>query len=82
MTTAEAIGWMAAAIFPLSYLFKKPLTLVSIQLAASLVWIAHGVAAQSKPVIVANVVTSVAASLSLWRFARASSPESPDAAKP
>ena len=78
MTTAEAIGWIAAGIFPFSYLFKKPLTLVSIQLAASLVWIAHGIAAESRPVIVANVITSIAASLSIWRFARSS----PDAAKP
>ena len=30
MTTADAIGWTAAGIFPMSYLSKKPLHLVSI----------------------------------------------------
>lgn len=71
MTTADAIGWAAAGIFPLSYLAKKPLHLVSIQFVASTVWIAYGVATASGPVIVANVVTCTAAGWSAWRFARA-----------
>jgi hypothetical protein len=70
MTTADLIGWTAAGIFPLSYLSKKPLHLVTIQLTASIVWIAFGVATRSAPVVVANVVTCIAASLSAWRFAR------------
>jgi len=70
MTTSDAIGWAAAGIFPLSYLSKKPLHLVSIQFVASAVWIAYGVSTKSAPVIVANVVTCTAAGLSAWRFAR------------
>jgi hypothetical protein len=71
MTTADVIGWTAAGIFPLSYLMKKPLHLVSIQLTAATVWIAFGIATESMPVIVANAITVVAGSLSAWRFARA-----------
>lgn len=71
MTGADAIGWLAAAIFPLSYVSKKPFTLVTIQLSAALVWIAYGVAIGSAPVIGANVVVASAASFSAWRFARA-----------
>jgi hypothetical protein len=59
----DAIGWVATAIFAASYFCKEPATLRRTQALAALVWIAYGVALQSAPVIVANVVV---ASLAAW----------------
>ena len=67
---ADAIGYLAAAIFPLSYLCKSPLRLVLIQLAGAVTWIAYGVAIHSRPVIGANIIVASASSFSAWRFAR------------
>lgn len=59
----DAIGWTATAIFAASYFCKEPATLRRTQAVAALVWIAYGVALQSAPVIVSNVVV---ASLAAW----------------
>ena len=67
---ADAIGYLAAAIFPLSYLCKNPLRLVLVQLAGAITWIAYGVAIHSRPVIGANVIVASASTFSAWRFAR------------
>lgn len=66
----EVLGWLAASLFPFSYLCKKPLHLVLVQMCAASVWIAYGVAIGSKPVIGANVVVVGCAGFSAFRFAR------------
>jgi hypothetical protein len=74
MTGVDALGWVAAAVLVLSYLAKKPFTLVVVQIAAALIWIAYGVALSSAPVIVANVFAGAAATFAAWRFARTPAP--------
>lgn len=70
----EALGWIAASLFPFSYLCKKPLHLVLVQMCAASVWIAYGVAIDSNPVIGANVVVVACAAFSAVRFARRQAP--------
>ena len=77
MSAMDAIGWVATAIFAASYFCKEPATLRRTQALAALVWIAYGVALQSAPVIVANVVVGLAAWSSL-ATAPAGPPASPE----
>ena len=55
------IGWVATACFGLSYFFKKPATLRLIQAGAALLWILYGLLIHAIPVVVANLIVSVAA---------------------
>lgn len=57
----EAIGWVATALFGLSYFAKTRPALLRLQIIASLCWIAYGVAIRSAPVIVANIIVASAA---------------------
>lgn len=70
MAGADLLGWVAASLFPFSYLCKKPLHLVVVQMCAAAVWISYGIAISSKPVIAANVVVVGCAAFSAVRFAR------------
>lgn len=63
----EWMGWIATALFALSYVFKTPKALLRVQLLAALVWISYGWSIHSRPVIVANLVVAVAAGLSSVR---------------
>ncbi|HEY6157344.1 MAG TPA: hypothetical protein VIV88_07800 [Gemmatimonadales bacterium] len=65
------LGWLATAVFLVSYFTKQPVTLRRVQGMAALVWASYGVAIHAWPVIVANVlVTSVA----LWTSLSATPP--------
>lgn len=65
------LGWLATAVFVVSYFTKQPVTLRRVQGMAALAWAAYGVAIHAWPVIVANVlVTSVA----LWTSLSATPP--------
>ncbi|MSV35273.1 MAG: hypothetical protein EXQ47_06700 [Bryobacterales bacterium] len=59
--TPDAIGWIATAVFSLSYLFKSGATLRRAQAMAAILWIVYGVTISAKPVIVANVIVAVSA---------------------
>ena len=59
----ESIGWVATAVFAVSYFCKEAVVLRRLQALAALLWIAYGVIIQSAPVIVANVIVC---SLALW----------------
>jgi hypothetical protein len=67
MTGLEAIGWVATAVFSLSYLFRNGAALRRVQAAAAILWIAYGLAIRSYPVVVANVIVALAALLSSWK---------------
>jgi hypothetical protein len=60
----DAIGWIATAVFSISYLFKSGSTLRRVQAIAAVLWIAYGVAISAKPVIVANIIVAVSAIIS------------------
>lgn len=57
----DAIGWIATAVFSLSYLFRSGSTLRRVQAVAAVLWIAYGVTISAKPVIVANMIVAAAA---------------------
>lgn len=68
------IGWVATAIFAVSYFSRRPATLRGIQALAALAWIAYGVLIHAVPVVGANVVVAVAAAYSAWREASRQEP--------
>lgn len=61
------IGWVATAIFAISYLCKTPAVLRRVQALAALLWIGYGLMIHALPVIVANVVVAGAALYSSFR---------------
>ncbi len=60
-------GWTATAIFTTSYLASNVSWLTRIQALASCFWIAYGIKIGSQPVIVANIIVTVAALISSFR---------------
>ena len=62
--TPDAIGWIATAVFSLSYLSHSGSTLRRVQAIAAGLWIAYGFAISATPVIVANVIVAVSATVS------------------
>ncbi len=64
----DAVGWLATAIFAISYFCKRTTTLRRVQGLAALAWITYGMLIHSLPIVVANViVASLAFGSSLWR---------------
>ena len=64
---ADSIGWIATAIFSLSYLSREPGRLRLIQALAACLWIAYGLYINALPVVVANVAVAGAALFSMAR---------------
>jgi len=64
----DEVGWLATAIFAISYFCKRTTTLRRVQGLAALAWITYGMLIHSLPIVVANViVASLAFGSSLWR---------------
>ena len=63
----EWIGWVATALFAVSYLFRQPSKLRMVQAMAALLWVAYGLTIHALPVVVANLVVFAAAA---YTFAR------------
>lgn len=61
------IGWVATAVFLVSYFTKQPATLRRVQGGAAVLWALYGVMIHSLPVIVANILVATAATLSSFR---------------
>jgi hypothetical protein len=64
----DGVGWMATAVFTISYFSKDPAKLRWIQSVAALFWITYGVMIHSKPVIAANIIVAGAAAYSSLRL--------------
>ena len=71
----ESIGWIATAVFAVSYFFNQPAALRMIQAFAALLWIVYGVMIHAVPVIVANLIVAGVAVFS--SFAQRSSAPAP-----
>jgi len=65
--SASWIGWVATVVFASSYFCKSQVALRRVQGAASIVWVAYGVAIHAVPVIVANVLVAAMALYSSTR---------------
>jgi hypothetical protein len=72
----DAIGWLATAIFGVSYFVRNPVTMRWVQVSAALCWILYGVLLHALPVIAANVVVASLAAYSARRTVPLHSPES------
>jgi hypothetical protein len=63
----EWIGWVATAVFALSYFCRQPALLRRTQAVAALLWIGYGLIIKAPPVIVANVVVAAIALFSSFQ---------------
>ena len=61
MKIADAIGWVAATVFCLSYLCRRATTLRWIQAGAALICVAYGLRMHAMPVVAANAFVALAA---------------------
>ncbi len=63
----EWIGWVATAVFAISYFCRQPVMLRRTQAVAAVLWIGYGLIIKAPPVIVANLVVAVMALLSSFQ---------------
>jgi hypothetical protein len=61
------IGWIATAVFVVSYFCGRPATMRRIQALAAVLWIGYGIAIKAPPVIVANLVVAAVAIISSFQ---------------
>jgi hypothetical protein len=66
----DGIGWLATAVFSVSYVFKQRNAMMATQIGAASLWTLYGLLSRAPPVIVANLIVIGAAGLSLWRTRR------------
>ncbi|MEA2713805.1 MAG: hypothetical protein QOK27_1766 [Gemmatimonadales bacterium] len=52
------VGWLATAVFVLSYRFRDQRTLRWIQAFAAVLWVGYGLARHAMPVVVANLLVA------------------------
>ncbi len=69
MAKYDWIGWLATAVFLVSYFTKQPTSLRRVQGVAAILWALYGVLIHALPVIVANLLVAAAATLSSFRKA-------------
>lgn len=67
---ADALGWVATAVFVGSYFFRRVALLRAIQMLGSALWIVYGILIAAKPVIAANVLVFAAAGWTMLRSPR------------
>ena len=67
LSLADAMGWIATAVFVASYFFSRPAMLRGLQMLGAALWIAFGVLIASKPVIASNILVFAAAAWTLLR---------------
>lgn len=52
------VGWLATAVFVLSYRFRDQRTLRWVQALAAVLWVGYGLARHAMPVVVANLLVA------------------------
>ncbi|HET9384575.1 MAG TPA: hypothetical protein VFO67_05475 [Gemmatimonadales bacterium] len=68
----DLVGWLATAVFMVSYFVKGGVQLRRVQGVAAGLWTLYGVLIHSTPVIVANILVAGVAVWSSFRKARPS----------
>lgn len=71
--SADWIGWLATAVFMVSYFVNGPVQLRRVQGVAAGLWALYGVLIHSWPVIVANILVASVAIVSSIKFRAAPS---------
>lgn len=64
----DLVGWLATAVFMVSYMVKGPIRLRRVQGVAAGLWALYGVMIHSMPVIVANILVASVAIVSSIKF--------------
>jgi len=64
----DLVGWLATAVFMVSYFVKGPVQLRRVQGVAAGLWALYGVLIDSTPVIVANILVAGVAIVSSIKF--------------
>jgi hypothetical protein len=72
MQSVDWIGWLATAVFLVSYFTAQPKSLRRVQGVAAGLWALYGVMIHSLPVIVANILVAGVAVASSFRKSRPS----------
>ncbi|MDX6445624.1 MAG: hypothetical protein QOH71_2698 [Blastocatellia bacterium] len=67
------LGWVATALFAVSYFCKTSSSMRRVQALAALLWVGYGIWMNAPPIIVANVIVASLAVYSDWRQPRFSS---------
>jgi hypothetical protein len=62
----EWVGWVATAVFAVSY-FCRPAAMRRVQALAATLWIVYGITIKAPPVIVANLVVASIAIISSFQ---------------
>jgi inner membrane protein len=63
----EWVGWIATAVFAVSYFCRRPVAMRRVQALAATLWIVYGVTIKAPPVIVANLVVAAIAVISSFQ---------------
>jgi len=63
----ESVGWIATAVFAVSYFLRRPDAMRRVQAMAAALWIVYGFVIKAPPVIVANLVVAAVAIISSFR---------------
>lgn len=66
--TLDNLGWLATALFAVSYMVKKELHLLYVQAFAALLWITYGWANHVMPVVLANAIVCGSATFKAIRI--------------
>jgi hypothetical protein len=71
----DGLGWLATALFAISYFCKTPRSMRRVQALAAILWVGYGMWMNALPVIVANTIVATLALYSDWKQPRLSSTE-------
>ncbi len=64
----ETVGWIATAVFTISFLFADAVRMRAVQICGAILWMGYGLLIGSVPVVVANILVFVVA---CWTTANA-----------
>jgi len=63
----EWVGWIATAVFAVSYFCRRPAAMRRVQALAATLWIVYGITISAPPVIIANLVVAAVAIISSFQ---------------
>jgi hypothetical protein len=58
LVLTDWVGWLATAVFVVSYRFRDQRTLRWVQALAAVLWVVYGLARQAMPVVIANLLVA------------------------
>ena len=64
---SDVIGWLATAIFAVSYFVRSPVAMRWVQAGAAVCWMIYGILVHATPVIAANLIVVTLAAYTAWR---------------